>query len=72
MIHLLQIVDTAATAVATVLQGDLNSDGKLGFWEILVMGGWVMIPLAVMLLATIFVFSERTIAIRHAARIDGK
>lgn len=68
MIHLLQIVDS--TAVNTVLQGDFNHDGQLGFWEIMVMGGWVMIPLAVLLLATIFVFSERTIAIRHAARID--
>jgi biopolymer transport protein ExbB len=72
MIHLLQIgTDTLATAANTVLQGDLNSDGQLGFWEILVMGGWVMIPLAIMLLATIFVFSERAIAIKHAARIDG-
>lgn len=71
MIYLLQnVIDTTAVAVNTVLQGDLNSDGKLGFWEILVMGGWVMIPLAIMLLATIFVFSERTIAIRHASRID--
>lgn len=71
MINLLQIADTTAQAVNTVLQGDLNKDGQLGFWEILVMGGWVMIPLAILLLATIFVFTERTLAIRHAARIDG-
>lgn len=71
MIYLLQIADSTVQAVNTVLQGDLNNDGQLGFWEILVMGGWVMIPLAILLLATIFVFSERTIAIRHAARIDG-
>lgn len=70
MIYLLQIADSTVQAVNTVLQGDLNSDGQLGFWEILVMGGWVMIPLAILLMATIFVFSERTIAIRHAARID--
>ena len=71
MIYLLQIADSTAQAVNTVLQGDFNKDGQLGFWEILVMGGWVMIPLAILLMATIFVFSERTIAIRHAARIDG-
>jgi biopolymer transport protein ExbB len=72
MLNLLQIgVDTLTTAANTVLQGDINTDGKLGFWEILVMGGWVMVPLAIMLLATIFVFSERAIAIKHAARIDG-
>jgi biopolymer transport protein ExbB len=33
-------------------------------------GGWIMIPLGVMLLLAVWVFSERTIAIRNAGRID--
>ncbi|MBL7758400.1 MAG: MotA/TolQ/ExbB proton channel family protein, partial [Chitinophagaceae bacterium] len=48
-----------------------NHDGKLSFLELLTMGGWIMIPLAVMLLAAVYVAAERSIAIRNAARIDG-
>lgn len=50
--------------------GDLNGDGSLGLWEIIVLGGWIMVPLAVMLLGAVWVFAERSIAIRNAARID--
>ena len=34
------------------------------------MGGWIMVPLAIMLLLAIYVFTERYIAIRNASRID--
>ncbi|HET9431640.1 MAG TPA: MotA/TolQ/ExbB proton channel family protein, partial [Chitinophagaceae bacterium] len=69
MIDLLQIVDSLAQATAK-LSGDRNGDGYLGFGELLIMGGWIMIPLAIMLLLAVYVFAERTIAIRNAARID--
>lgn len=69
MIDLLQIVDSLANATQK-LSGDTNHDGYLGFGELLVMGGWIMIPLAIMLLMAVWVFFERTIAIRNAAKID--
>ncbi len=47
-----------------------NHDGHLSFFELLKMGGWIMIPLAIMLLVAVYVFAERTIAIRNAAKID--
>src|SRR4051812_48597432 len=50
--------------------GDLNGDGSLGLWEIIVLGGWIMVPLAIMLLGAVWVFAERSIAIRNASRID--
>jgi biopolymer transport protein ExbB len=69
MFHLLQIVDTLSKA-AQQMAGDSNGDGKLSFFELLTMGGWIMIPLAVMLLLAVYVFAERSIAIRNASRID--
>ena len=69
MIDLLQIIDSLTTATHK-LSGDTNHDGYLGFGELLMMGGWIMIPLAVMLLLGVWVFAERTIAIRNGARID--
>ncbi len=69
MIDLLQITDSL-TRVANAISGDRNQDGHLSFFELLTMGGWIMIPLALMLLAAVYVFAERMIAIRNAARID--
>src|SRR6185503_17199983 len=69
MIDLLQIVDSL-TKVTQQVAGDSNGDGTLSFFELLKMGGWIMIPLAIMLLMAVYVFVERTIAIRNASRID--
>jgi biopolymer transport protein ExbB len=69
MIDLLQITDSLAKAAQTIA-GDKNHDGHLSFFELLYMGGWIMIPLALMLLFAVYVFAERTIAIRNAGRID--
>ena len=70
MIDLLQIVDTLQKVTAKAIQGDTNGDGKLSLVELLSMGGWLMLPLGILFLATIFVFVERYIAIKKASRID--
>ena len=70
MIDLLQIVDSVSQVTTKFAAGDTNHDGTLSFFELLKMGGWIMIPLAVMLLLGVYVFAERTIAIRNAAKID--
>jgi biopolymer transport protein ExbB len=69
MIDLLQIVDSLAQTTKFAA-GDSNHDGTLSFFELLKMGGWIMIPLAIMLILAVYVFAERTIAIRNAAKID--
>jgi len=69
MFDLLQIADSV-DKVVKYAAGDTNHDGKLSFLELLTMGGWIMIPLGVMLLAAVYVAAERSIAIRNAARID--
>src|SRR5215813_2092656 len=69
MIDPLQIADTVQQ-VTRFATGDTNHDGHLSFFELLKMGGWIMIPLAIMLLLGVYVFAERTIAIRNASKID--
>ena len=69
MFDLLQIADTL-NKVTKFATGDSNHDGHLSFFELLKMGGWIMVPLAIMLLFAVYVFAERTIAIRNAAKID--
>lgn len=65
MINLLQIdtLNTAATAASTTETG-------VNLFDLLKLGGWVMIPLVILFLVTVFVFFERLIAIRKASNID--
>jgi biopolymer transport protein ExbB len=70
MINLLQIVDTATGAANTVAQNDANKDGNISLGELITLGGWIMLPLAVLFLVTIYVFIERSMTIRKASRID--
>lgn len=65
MINLLQI-DSLATASSTATA----TDKGVTLFDLLTLGGWVMIPLVVLFLITIFVFFERIIAIRKASNID--
>lgn len=71
MINLLQIVDSAAQTVSAVAQNDANSDGSISLGELLTLGGWLMLPLALLFVITIYLFVERMIAIRKASNIDG-
>ncbi|MFM2138869.1 MAG: hypothetical protein RJA57_1176 [Bacteroidota bacterium] len=70
MLDLLQLATDSLQKAASMAAGDTNQDGHLSFFELLKMGGWIMVPLALMLLLAVYVFAERTIAIRNAARID--
>ncbi len=70
MINLLQIVDTASQAIQTAVKTDANGDGKISLGELLTMGGWIMLPLVLLFLLTIFFFFERLMAVRRASNID--
>lgn len=67
MIDLLKIGDTLTRAASI---SDANKDGKISLIELLQLGGWIMIPLAICFVLTIYVFFERLIAVRKASRID--
>lgn len=70
MIDLLQITDTLQKT-AQFAAGDANHDGQLSFFELIKMGGWIMVPLGLMLLLAVYIFAERSIAIRNATKLDG-
>ena len=42
----------------------------LSFWSLVTDGGYIMIPLAVLLIVSIYIFIERCIALRKASRKD--
>jgi biopolymer transport protein ExbB len=59
-----KIKDSLARVAMTAAQQKEN------LWDILIKGGPLMIPLAVLLVIAIFVFFERYIAIRKAGKMD--
>lgn len=70
MINLLQIVDTVTQTANAVAQNDANKDGHISLGELLTLGGWLMLPLGILFLITIYVFVERLMTIRRASKID--
>jgi biopolymer transport protein ExbB len=69
MFDLLQIVDSL-TGGTTQAGSIVGKEESIRFFDLIYMGGWIMIPLGLMLLLTVYFFAERQIAIRQAARID--
>src|SRR5689334_19072851 len=67
MNNLLQIVDSTVKAANLT---DTNHDGKISLVELLTLGGWIMIPLGILFVGTLYFFIERLIAINRASRID--
>jgi len=65
MFYLLQ-VDTLQKAIADVS----TTTEKISLLTLLDKGGWIMYPLYLLLIASIFVFVERLIAIKKASQID--
>jgi len=55
-------IDAASTAEA--------AEKTISYFELAVKGGWVMIPIALLSLVAVYIFFERYMAIRKAAKID--
>jgi biopolymer transport protein ExbB len=68
MFDLLQIVDTVNKVTQQLASEKNNAPSSL--YELVIRGGWIMIPLAAMLLLGVYFFVERLLAIRNASKID--
>lgn len=63
-----QVADTLNKASQIALPQAAHE--KLSFIDLLLKGGWVMLPILLLLLIGIFIFIERYITLRSAARTD--
>jgi biopolymer transport protein ExbB len=64
------LIDSAKIKDSLVRLGLAAGQSKESLWDILIKGGPLMIPLAILLVLTIFFFIERVIAIKKASRLD--
>ena len=69
-----QIPDTLTNVVNEVApvvnETATTVEQHLSTWDLCLKGGWIMIPLAIMSLVSIYIFIERYLAIRAAAKED--
>lgn len=61
------ITDTAQSVITTVAEATTS---ELSIWELCLEGGFIMIPLALLALISIYIFVERALVIRRAAHED--
>lgn len=63
------LADTGA-AIPQVVPAVPVEAPELSIWELCVEGGWIMIPLAILAVISIYIFIERTIVTFKASKLD--
>lgn len=66
----LQVATDSINKALAAQHGIPEPGTKISLWDLLMSGGWIMVPLALLLVLAIFFFFERLIAIRNAGKID--
>ena len=77
------VADTLARAAAPVAAAPLPADtvavlaeqpaadvSGMSLWDLCLQGGWTMIPLALLLLLSVYIFTERCITLNRAGKSD--
>ena len=64
------LIDSAKIKDSVARATELITQQKENLWDILIKGGPLMIPLAILLVIAIFVFIERVLAMKKASRLD--
>ena len=65
-----QMVASVAADTLNAMALVVEEPVKLNFFEMCLKGGWIMIPLALMLIFAIYIFIERLIVTRQASKED--
>mgnify|MGYP005755131375 CR=1 FL=1 len=68
--NILLQADEAARILEEVAAQTTEKAGTMGLGDLIAAGGWLMIPLALLGAASIFIFVERFLAIRKASELD--
>lgn len=69
---LAQVTDTAQQVVDSLsqVQGTTKPVEDISFFDLLIKGGWVMVPIGILAVLGLVIFFERYITIRKASRAD--
>lgn len=67
---LVLLQNIGASAGDTLSSGLMTNEAQVSYFELASKGGWVMYIIALLLIIAIYVFIERFLTLRNAARID--
>jgi len=70
MFYFLQVATTTVADTVNKAAAAIHPPEKISMIDLLNKGGWIMYPLYLLFAASVFVFVERLIAIRKAAKIE--
>jgi len=62
--------DTTAQVASQLLNQAAEEPKPINVWEMTLLGGWIMIPIAIMSVIAVYIFVERLMAISRAGRVD--
>jgi biopolymer transport protein ExbB len=66
----LQVATDSLNKAVAAQHGIPEPGTKISLWDLLLSGGWIMVPLFLLMVIAIFFFFERLIAIRNAGKVD--
>ena len=69
-INLLQITNAADTVSTAGAAGSAPTEISMSFLDMAVKGGWIMIPIVLLMVIAIYIFVERFMALKLAAKED--
>lgn len=65
---ILQVTQAVSETAEVATQAGVADYEKLSLWKMMLKGGWIMIPLAIMSVIAIYLFIERFLTIRKASQ----
>jgi len=68
---ILQILSTDSLTTMETLSNHIPNKGTIGLLDLLIQGGYMMIPLYLLFFLAIFIFIERLITLRKASKTSG-
>lgn len=68
---ILQILSTDSTAATEILSDVVPIKAPIGLLDLLIQGGYMMVPLYLLFFLAIFIFIERLITLRKASKTSG-
>ena len=67
---LLLLQNVAASSADSLAYSTGVNENPVSYFDLAFKGGWVMIPIAILSVIAVYIFFERFVALRHAAKID--
>jgi biopolymer transport protein ExbB len=64
------LLQTNLPEVASKVAEGVKSESSMSLWDLVIKGGWIMVPIAILAVVAVYIFFERYYAIKKAAKFE--